>query len=86
MREQIRIAVLSFTLALLAGFYFTVRLTGSVDLAFERMIIIVVLWMACALIWQALRILKKLRAPAVSDVSRQRRRRELTSGRLGSEH
>jgi hypothetical protein len=43
-----------FGAALMAGFYFTFRITGSVELAFERTVAAVVLWVICALLWGAL--------------------------------
>ncbi len=85
MREQIRIAVPSFTLALLAGFYFTFQMTGSENLAVERMITIIVLWMACALTWNALCMLIKLLVQAASDRSLSCQGQRLTFGHLDSE-
>ncbi len=38
---------------MLYGFCLTVAVTGSVDLAIERLIIIIVIWMICAVLWRA---------------------------------
>ncbi|MGE5265105.1 MAG: hypothetical protein ACM3S0_17125 [Acidobacteriota bacterium] len=60
-----------FGAALMAGFYFTFRITGSVDLAIERMVIIAVLWVICALAWRALCALTELSAAHAKRKSRQ---------------
>lgn len=50
----------AFGLALLAGFCFTVHMTGSADTAIERMVVAVVLWVICALVWGALSVFAKI--------------------------
>lgn len=44
----------AFGLALWLGYQFTLQMTGSVDKAIERMVVAVVLWVICALIWGTL--------------------------------
>jgi hypothetical protein len=46
-------AVPPFGLALWLGYEVTLQMTGSVGTAIERMIVAVVLWLICALIWKA---------------------------------
>ena len=46
-------AVPPFGLALWFGYEITLQMTGSVGTAIERMIVAVVLWLICALVWKA---------------------------------
>lgn len=58
----------AFGLALWLGYQVTLQMTGSVDKAIERMVVAVVLWVICALLWGALCALREsLNGPSSFD-------------------
>lgn len=75
--------LMSFALALMIGFYFTTSITGSVDLAFERMIIIVAIWVICALARWTLCTLAGLFARITYAISKGPRGQEPTPDAIG---